>query len=195
MAWVGLRVLLVLSPVKVCRRSPTPRLDWRVVGFTLAVSVLTGIALRHRSGAPGTRTDLNDGLRDGGRGTAGSRRAHRTRNLLVVAEVALAMVLLVGAVLLLQTFVRLLSVDAGFRPGGRVDHGGLAAAHASYPAPRAADFFDRVDARLGRCPRSAARRRDLGPAAERASRTCVKSPSKAGRDPTPGRRSSPTTAS
>ena len=65
-----------------------------------------------------SRANLNEGLRDGSRGTSGSRRAHRTRNMLVVVEVALAMVLLVGAVLLLQTFVRLLSVDAGFRPDG-----------------------------------------------------------------------------
>jgi putative ABC transport system permease protein len=67
-----------------------------------------------------------------------------------VVEVALAMVLLVGAVLLLQTFVRLLNVDAGFRPDGVLTM--EVTLPRSYPGPRAADFFDRVTARLGAVP-------------------------------------------
>ena len=56
-----------------------------------------------------------EGLREGGRGSVGGPKATRTRNTLVVAEVALAVVLLIGSVLLIQTFGRLTHVDTGFR--------------------------------------------------------------------------------
>ena len=122
-----------------------------MAGFTIAVSALTGLLFGILPALQVSRADLNEGLRDGGRGTAGSRRAHRTRNLLVVAEVALAMVLLVGAVLLLQTFVRLLNVDAGFRPAGVLTVE-VSLPRTAYPPPAAADFFDRVLARLRGVP-------------------------------------------
>ena len=149
-AWAGLHVMLALTPVKVSALA-NASLDWRVAGFTLAVSLMTGILFGIIPALQVSRADLNEGLRDGGRGTAGSRRAHRTRNLLVVAEVALAMVLLVGAVLLLQTFVRLLNVDAGFRPGGVLTVE-VSLPRTVYPPPAAADFFDRVVARLTPVP-------------------------------------------
>jgi putative ABC transport system permease protein len=149
LAWIGLHVLLALSPVRLASFA-NASLDWRVVGFTVAVSSLTGLMFGIVPAFQASRANLNDGLRDGTRGTSGSRRAHRTRNTLVVVEVALAMVLLVGAVLLLQTFVRLLNVDAGFRPDGVLTM--EVTLPRSYPGPRAADFFDRVTARLGAVP-------------------------------------------
>ena len=63
-----------------------------------------------------SRVHLDEGLREGARGSVGSRRAHRTRNVLVVVEVALAAMLLILASLLIQTFVRLLNVEPAFRP-------------------------------------------------------------------------------
>jgi len=149
-AWAGLRVMLALTPVKVSAFA-SATLDWRVAGFTIAVSALTGLFFGILPALQVSRADLSEGLRDGGRGTAGSRRAHRTRNLLVVAEVALAMVLLVGAVLLLQTFVRLLNVDAGFRPAGVLTVE-VSLPRTAYPPPAAADFYDRVLARLRGVP-------------------------------------------
>jgi putative ABC transport system permease protein len=148
-AWVGLRVLLALAPVKLVAFSAAA-VDWRVVGFTVAVSALTGLMFGIVPAFQASRANLNEGLRDGTRGTSGSRRAHRTRNALVVVEVALAMVLLVGAVLLLQTFVRLLSVDAGFRPEGVLTM--EVALPRTYPGPRAAEFFDHVTTRLTAVP-------------------------------------------
>ena len=148
-AWVGLRVLLALAPVKLVAFSAAV-VDWRVVGFTVAVSALTGLMFGIVPAFQASRANLNEGLRDGTRGTSGSRRAHRTRNALVVVEVALAMVLLVGAVLLLQTFVRLLSVDAGFRPEGVLTM--EVALPRTYPGPRAAEFFDHVTTRLTAVP-------------------------------------------
>jgi putative ABC transport system permease protein len=62
-----------------------------------------------------TRYDTAEGLREGSRGSVGGRRATRTRNTLVIIEVALAVVLLIGSVLLIQTFVRLTRVETGFR--------------------------------------------------------------------------------
>ncbi len=149
-AWAGLHLMLAISPVKLAAFA-NATLDWRVAVFTMTVSVFTGVIFGIIPALQLSRADLNDGLRDGGRGTAGNRRAHRTRNLLVVAEVALAMVLLVGAVLLLQTFVRLLNVDAGFRPEGVLTVE-VSLPRTAYPPPAAADFFDRVTARLAGVP-------------------------------------------
>jgi putative ABC transport system permease protein len=150
LAWVGLHALLALSPTTLPAFSGAA-LNWRVVGFTIAVSALTGVAFGIVPAVQASRINLNDGLRDGTRGTTGSRRAHRTRNALVVVEVALAMVLLVGSVLLARTFMRLLDVDAGFQAEGVLSME-VTLPRASYPPPRAADFFDRVTARLAGVP-------------------------------------------
>jgi putative ABC transport system permease protein len=89
-------------------------IDPRVLGFALVVSLLTGLAFgllpALRAAAPG----VEEVLRDEGGPTTGSRRRHRTQRGLVVAEIALALVLLVGSGLLIRTFVRLTSVDPGY---------------------------------------------------------------------------------
>ncbi|MBA3319719.1 MAG: ABC transporter permease [Gemmatimonadales bacterium] len=89
-------------------------LDLRVLGFALALSLVTGLLFGL---APAWRLagrDLRDGLTEGSRGVAGGRGIHRTRSALIFAEVALAFVLLAGAVLLLRSFDRLQRVDPGF---------------------------------------------------------------------------------
>jgi putative ABC transport system permease protein len=149
-AWVGLKVLLAMAPGTFAAIS-SATLDLRVVGFTVAVSALTGLTFGIVPAVQAARTNLNEGLRDGSRGTLGSRRAHRTRNVLVVVEVALATVLLVGAVLLLQTFVKLLNVDPGFRPDGILTME-VSLPRQVYAGPKAADFFDRVTARVAAVP-------------------------------------------
>jgi predicted permease len=89
-------------------------LDPGVLGFALVVSLVTGLAFgllpALRASAPG----VEEVLRDEGGATTGSRRRHRTQRGLVVAEIALALVLLVGSGLLIKTFVRLTSVDPGY---------------------------------------------------------------------------------
>jgi putative ABC transport system permease protein len=89
-------------------------LDPWVLGFALVVSLVTGLAFgllpALRAAAPG----VEEVLRDEGGATTGSRRRHRTQRGLVVAEIALALVLLVGSGLLIKTFVRLTSVDPGY---------------------------------------------------------------------------------
>jgi predicted permease len=93
------------------------RMDFRVLAFTLLVSVATGI-LFGLAPAFSSRHVTHDALKEGGRGgTAGAGSQH-LRGALVVAEVALSLTLLVGAGLLIRSFLRLQEVDTGFRPEG-----------------------------------------------------------------------------
>ena len=91
-------------------------MDWRVFGFTLGVSLLTGVFFGFAPALHISRVDVQDAMRDSSRGTAGSARHTRLRHALIVAEVALSVVLLTGAGLLFRSFVRLQAVDAGFTP-------------------------------------------------------------------------------
>jgi len=89
-------------------------LDWHVLGFAVGLSLLTGIVLGLIPALHASRNDPIDSLKDSSRGTTG-RQAGRLRACLLVAEVALSLVLLVGAVLLVDSFRRLQNVDPGFR--------------------------------------------------------------------------------
>jgi predicted permease len=119
----GARALLALSPGDLPRASELAQapltgalLDWRLVGFTLLLSVGTGLLFGLAPALHLARTDLGVTLKEGGaRGSSGTRAA-RTRGALVVAEIALALVLLVGATLLIRTFVGLRQVQPGFDP-------------------------------------------------------------------------------
>ncbi|MBC7931090.1 MAG: ABC transporter permease [Rubrivivax sp.] len=113
----GIDVLVSLAP------AGTPRveeigLDAGVVLFTFGVSLLTGVVFGLAPALSASKTDLNASLKEGSRGsTEGPRRA-RLRGLLVVAEFALALVLLAGAGLLVKSFARIQEVGTGFDPDG-----------------------------------------------------------------------------
>ena len=119
--------------------------------FTAVVSILTGVIFGVVPALQAAQIDVVEGLREGGRGTVGHRRAHRTRNALVVVEVALAAVLLIGASLLIQTFLRLLHVDTGFRADGLLTME-VTLPRTVYAGNRPADFFERLVARLAAVP-------------------------------------------
>src|SRR5438105_1641115 len=87
-----------------------------VLGFTIAVSILTGVAMGIYPAWQSSRADLVDGLKEGGRGTSGSVRQQRFRKILVGAQVALSVTLLAGAALLITSFVKLSQQNIGFRP-------------------------------------------------------------------------------
>ena len=148
--WWGLRALLAMLPVDLPALAGAT-LDWRVVAFTTVLSVITGMVFGVVPAFQAARVDLVDGLREGARGTVGTRRAHRTRNALVVVEVALAAVLLICASLLIQTFVRLMQVNTGFRADGVLTME-VALPRSAYAGQRAAQFFERLVARLSALP-------------------------------------------
>jgi putative ABC transport system permease protein len=89
-------------------------MDWRVFGFTLGVSLLTGLFFGFAPAIHLSRVDVQDAMKESSRGTAGSSRHTRLRHALIVGEVALSVVLLAGAGLLFRSFMRLQAVDAGF---------------------------------------------------------------------------------
>jgi putative ABC transport system permease protein len=87
-----------------------------VLGFTLGISILAGLLFGLAPAWQCSQTGLNDALKEGSRGTTSGTAAGRTRNVLLVAEVALSLVLLAGAGLMLQSFTRMLRADRGFQP-------------------------------------------------------------------------------
>jgi putative ABC transport system permease protein len=93
-------------------------LDGSVLLFTLVLSLVSGVLFGLAPALSATRGGLFGALKEGGRGVAGGARGRLIRKLLVVAEVAVALILLVGAGLLLRSFARLRAVDPGFRPQG-----------------------------------------------------------------------------
>ncbi len=109
----GLDLLRVISAQTVPRIAEA-NLDMRVLVVTLLVSLGTGIVIGFVPALASAKPELTEALKEGGRGSTSGARRNRVRNLLVIAEVALALVLLVGASLLLKSFVRLQDVNPGF---------------------------------------------------------------------------------
>ncbi|HEY8227944.1 MAG TPA: ABC transporter permease [Pyrinomonadaceae bacterium] len=92
------------------------QMDWRVLGFTLTVSVLTGFLFGLAPALHITRFGVQDAMKESSHGAGGSVYRSRLRHALIVAEVALSVVLLAGAGLLFRSFMQLQSVNAGFTP-------------------------------------------------------------------------------
>ena len=113
----GIRALLILSPGKIPRvglDGANVSLDWRVLGFTLALAMLTGILFGLVPALQSSRQDLTRALKESGNRSGTGLRHHKTRTLLVTIEMALALVLLIGAALLVRTFIAIREVNPGF---------------------------------------------------------------------------------
>jgi putative ABC transport system permease protein len=109
----GVRMLLALLPPEKIPRTGEVHLDGWVLVFTLGLSLVTGLVFGLAPALHITRRELRDGVSKGGRSLTG--RHERFRGALVTAEIALALVLLTGAGLLVKSFVRMRSVNPGFR--------------------------------------------------------------------------------
>ena len=105
--------LVALSPANLIGAEQID-VNLQVLLFTFAVSLLTGVVFGLVPALEASRVDLGESLKETGRGTAGSSRGRRLRDVLVVAEVVLALVLLVGAGLMIKSFLRLQAVHPGF---------------------------------------------------------------------------------
>jgi predicted permease len=114
-AAAGVRTLVTLLPAGF-PRADTIHVNAAVFGFTLLVALATGVLFGLAPALQAARTDVQEALRSGGRGATSNRGHLRLRSALVVGEVSLACLLLIGAGLMLRSFVSLLRDDPGFRP-------------------------------------------------------------------------------
>jgi ABC-type antimicrobial peptide transport system permease subunit len=114
-AFWGIDLLISLSPASIASVKGIS-LDGRVLGFTLLISLLTGMVFGLAPAMQASKPDLNEALKEGGRSLAGSFRRNRMSRLLVISELALALILLIGAGLLIRSFQRLTRVELGYNP-------------------------------------------------------------------------------
>jgi predicted permease len=151
LAVVGVRVLVSLLPADFPRAEEI-HVNATVFGFTLLISALTGILFGLVPALQASGTDPRRGLHEGGRSSTGSRRQNHLRNALVISEVSLACVLLVGAGLMLRSFLNQLQQNMGFER----DH--VLTATLSLPRVKYAkssdivQFFNRLTASVAALP-------------------------------------------
>ena len=150
----AVRILSATLPPNLADVSP-PGVDGRVLAFTMLVALATSLVFGVAPAFGASRTDLGEAMKSAGAGGGGTRRraaGARGGGALVVAEVSLAVMLLVGAGLMLESLDALLRTDSGFRPE-RVVTGRLVFSETRYPNPAAkAVFFTRVLERLRATP-------------------------------------------
>jgi putative ABC transport system permease protein len=115
LAFLGSGLLSALIPSNLPRVSEV-EIDGQVLGYTFIVSLLTALIFGLAPALHGSKPDLNVALKEGSRGSTGGASGRRLRSLLVVSEVALALVLLIGAGLMTRSFLLLQSTDMGFNP-------------------------------------------------------------------------------
>jgi len=149
LAWGCMEPLLSLSPESIPRLQDV-RLDGRVLGFTLLVSLLTGVIFGLAPALQAAKTELTETLKEGGRSGDGARGA-RARSALMIAEVAIALVLMASAGLLLNSFWRLLQVNPGFDPRQTLTFR-LSLPDSKYSESQAVAFFERLQSRLQNLP-------------------------------------------
>ena len=151
LAFGGVRALVSLLPTDFPRAHDI-HVSAPVLLFTLAVSMITGILFGLAPALQAARTDPKDGLQKNSRTSTIGRRQGRLRNALVIAEVSLASVLLIGAGLMLRTFLNLIHLDPGFHQ----DHlltASLSLPHSQYKTyEQTAKFFKDLSANLNSLP-------------------------------------------
>src|SRR5262245_6233450 len=156
----GLGALIAVYGIEVVAKlsaSTLPRvnevsIDGRAIGFTFAVTLVTCLLFGLVPAWQLARTDLNESLKESGGKGIESSGSHRLRGLLVVGEIALALILLVGAGLMVKSLYRLQQVEPGFDPAHALTMR-LALPEAKYPEPqRQQDFYERLLDRIAALP-------------------------------------------
>jgi putative ABC transport system permease protein len=149
LATAGVRLLVAYGPPQLPRLKEIV-VDPASLGFAAVVSLVAGLVLG-LAAVPGlTRRSFADALRDGGRGNTASRQKHRARQLLIVGQVSMALVLLVGSGLMLRSIARVLAIDPGFTIGGLLTAG--VSLGREPDRARIATFYDRVLAEVASLP-------------------------------------------
>lgn len=147
----GTKALMALAPDNIPRLNEVG-VDARVFGFAVAVSLVTGIAFGLVPALQAAKPDLNEALKEGLRGSMESTIGKRTRGVLVAGEVALSLILLIGAGLMIKSFLRLQQMNLGFNPEN------VLAVHLELPDSKYAEdrqqaaFFQEALARLESVP-------------------------------------------
>jgi putative ABC transport system permease protein len=151
LAMWGTDLIVALSPEGITRISET-RVDARVLAFTAFISLATGVAFGLAPALIISGTNLAESLREGARGATSGVHTNRTRGLLVIVEVALALVLVVGAGLLIQSLVRLQQVELGFDPRDVVTFNVAMPTDGNTSPQQIAGFYQQLTERLKALP-------------------------------------------
>jgi predicted permease len=148
-SWGTAGALSVLP--KTLPRASEIGLDMRVLLFTVAISLIAGILFGLAPALRMSQSNLQETLKEGGRGSSGTR--HHLQRVFIVAEMALALVLLCGAGLMIRTLIELNSVSPGFNPHNVLNFGlALAPTMATAPAPVLREHFRQFEANLESLP-------------------------------------------
>ncbi len=146
----GIQTLKLINPGTIARLEEV-NLDWRVLGFTLGISCLTGLIFGLAPALQLSQPDLQNTLKEGGRGSS-SGTGQRLRGALVVAEVALSLVLLIGAGLLIRSFIRLQNVDPGFNTDRLLTMGVVMSQDKARDLATVSNFYQQVIERVQALP-------------------------------------------
>lgn len=131
-------------------RTLEPQLDWRVLSFTMALSLLTGVVFGLAPAWRATKVDITPTLKDGGRGSSGASRSRLSRGL-VILQVAMSFILLVGAGLFLRSLVNLQRVELGFNPRNLLLFG-VNPGSIGYQGEKVAQLYQQFSKRLEAVP-------------------------------------------
>jgi putative ABC transport system permease protein len=148
-AWWGTKALVALSPPALIDLQRVS-VNLPVLAFTLGLAVITGLIFGLAPALEATRFDLHDSLKEGGKNVGGG--GHRLRKVFVITQVALALVLLVGAGLLVRSLNRLQAVDPGFNAQNLLTVRVTLPAQRYQEEPKRIDFFQQAIARMKTIP-------------------------------------------
>jgi putative ABC transport system permease protein len=151
LAFYLVKLLVALGPSNIPRLSEID-LDGRVVVFTLCVSLLAGITSGLLPAWQASKIDLNEALKEGGRSAMTGARSNNLRGVFVVAEFALALVLLIGAGLMIRSFLRLQAVDPGFNTQNLLTMRLLLPEPAYFDLKKRTAFLEQAIKRMGELP-------------------------------------------